>query len=78
MKKQTIETEEQKKNREVVEGIATNISNLARAVHSLINGSLKRRALVILLAQSSQVPQNKVEQVLKALEDLETDWLNKK
>lgn len=77
MKKIIQETEEQKRNREIVEGIANNITTLARAVASLINGPLKKKALVVLLAQSSGLPQNKVEQVLKALETLESDWLNK-
>ncbi len=76
-KKTIIETEEQKRNREVVEGIANNITSLCRAVNSLLKGPLKKKALVVLLAASSQLPQNKVEQVLKALEDLEADWLNK-
>lgn len=77
MKKQTVETPEQKANRELVESIAGNIASLARAVKSLMNGPLKKRALVILLASSSQLPISKVEIVLKALENLEADWLNK-
>lgn len=72
------ETPEQKAYREMVEGIAVNISALAKAVKNLLNGPLKKKALVVLLAQSSQLPQNKVEEVLKALENLESDWLNKK
>lgn len=77
-KKQTVETEEQKKSRELVEGIANNIANLAKAVSSLINGPLKKRALVILLANSSGQTQTAVDAVLKALESMESDWLNKK
>ncbi len=77
MAKTKVETPEQIAYREAVEGIARNIGNLAKAVNSLLNGPLKRRALVILLASSSQVPQSKVEDVLKALENLEKDWLNK-
>lgn len=76
--KPTIETPEQKANRELVESIAGNITSLARAVSSLINGPLKKKALVVLLASSSALPQNKVEEVLSALESLESDWLNKK
>lgn len=72
------ESPEQKANRELIESIAGNITSLAKAVSSLINGPLKRRALVVLLASSSGLPQAKVEQVLKALEDLESDWLNRK
>lgn len=61
--------------REAVEKIAGHISNLARAVSSLLKGPLNRRALIILLASSSGEPQVKVESVLKALETLEKDWL---
>lgn len=77
-KKALTETAEQKANREAIEQIAGNIASLARAVSTLLNGQLKRKALVILLAHSSGVSQEKVTQVLKALEDLEGDWLNKK
>jgi hypothetical protein len=76
-KKPIEETSEQRANREIVEGIARNILTLSRAVASLLNGPLKKKALVVLLAQSSQLPQSKVEAVLKALETLEADWLNK-
>ena len=72
-----IETPEQKQYREMVEGIAGNIGALAKAVKGLINGPLNKRALIILLSSSSGVPQNKVTDVLKSLEDLEKDWLNK-
>jgi len=69
------ETPEQIQQRETVEGIAKNIASLASAVKSLLNGPLKRKALLVLLASSSQMPQVQVERVLKALEDLNTDWL---
>jgi hypothetical protein len=72
-----IETEEQKRNREIVESIANNIAKLARSVHSLLNGPLKKKALVVLLSSSAGLPQKTVETVLLALLDLETDWLNK-
>lgn len=69
------ETEEQKRNRETVESIARNISSLAKAVGSLLNGPLKKRTLVVLLASSSQVSQRQVEEVLNALASMEKDWL---
>lgn len=72
------ETPEQKAYREVVEQIAGNIAALAQAVSSLLNGPLKKKALLVLLAQSSGLSQERVGFVLKALEDLEADWLNKK
>lgn len=72
------ETEEQKRNREVVEQIAGNIAALAKGVHSLLNGPLNKRALIILLASSSGVSQENIKKVIAALESLEPDWLNKK
>jgi hypothetical protein len=74
----TVETEEQKRNREIVEQIAGNVAALAKAVTALLNGSLKRNAIIILLASSSKLPQWQVEAVLKALESMEKDWLNGK
>ena len=71
------ETEEQKLHREIIEKIAGNISSLAKSVSSLLNGPLNRKALIILLAHSSSNTQRAVEEILKALENLEKDWLNK-
>ena len=76
MKKPVVETAQQKAYRETVETIATNIGNLADAVSSL-NGPLKRKALVVLLASSARMSQATVAEVLKALEGLRGDWLNK-
>ena len=69
------ETPEQEKNRLMVEQIAGNIANLSKAVSALLNGQLKKRAIVLLLANSSGMSQHSVEMVLKALENLEADWL---
>ncbi len=71
------ETAEEKQYRELVEKIAGNIASLAKAVKSLMNGPLKKRALIVLLASSAKLPQTTVEAVLKALEDLESDWLQR-
>ena len=76
-KKSKVETPEQREYREMIEKIAGNIESLTKAVSSLLNGPLKRKALVILLAHSSGYPQNAVEAVLKALETMRGDWLNK-
>jgi spore germination protein GerM len=77
MPKEIKETEEQRIYRETIEKIAGNISSLAKSVHSLLSGPLKKKALIVLLASSARLPQNTVEAVLVALEDLEKDWLNK-
>lgn len=75
--KKQVETAEQREYREMIEKIAGNIESLAKAVSSLLNGPLKRKALVILLAHSSGQTQNAVENILKALENMKGDWLNK-
>lgn len=77
MAKNIKETPEQIAYREMVEKIAGNIASLAKAVNALMNGPLKKRALVVLLANSSGQSQVTVEKVLGALQDLEKDWLNK-
>ncbi len=76
-KKEIVETPEQKAYRELVETIAGNITKLAKGVNALLNGPLKKRALILLLASSSGQPQDRVTKVIQALEDLEKDWLNK-
>lgn len=75
-KKEIVETDEQKKNREAVQSIAKNIASLSRAVAALLNGPLKKDALVVLIANSSGLSQNNVREVLKALQELEGRWLN--
>jgi len=78
MARKNEETAEQKSQREAIEKIAGNIQSLAEAVRSLLSGPLNRRALIVLLASSSTLSQEKVKQVLDALERLDKDWLNKK
>ncbi len=64
MSKNKLETPEQKADREIVETMAMNIAALAKRVESLLNGPLKKKALVILLAHSSGQSQKSVEAVL--------------
>ena len=71
------ETPEQKAYRETVEKIANNIATLADAVSSLMNGPLKKKALVVLMAQSSGQSQRTVDIVLQSLQNLRGDWLNR-
>lgn len=71
------ETQEQKQYRELVDTIASNIANLAKAVNGFRNGPLKKKALVILLAHSSGQTQYSTERILTALSEMEKDWLNK-
>ena len=69
------ETPEEKVKRELIENIALNIESLAKSVSSLLNGPLKRKALLVLLASSSKLTQTQVGDVLTALENLRSDWL---
>lgn len=73
--KTPVESEEQKRNRIAVESIAANIAALAESVNALLNGPLKRKALLILLANSSGLNQGSVDAVLMALADMRKDWL---
>lgn len=73
-----IETPEQKAKREAIEKIAANLSQLAEAVASLMAGPLNKRALIVLLASSSGESQERVKTILEALQNLKSDWLNKK
>lgn len=70
-----IESPEEKAKRELIEGIASNIESLAKSVSALMNGPLKRKALLVLLASSTQMTQTQVGNVLTALENLKSDWL---
>jgi len=71
----TKETEEQKKNREMIEDIAVNITQLSRQVSALLTGRLKRKSLVILLSHSAKMSQYQVESVLTAITNLEKDHI---
>lgn len=70
------ESEEQKKAKEVVNAIASNLIELSNSVSALLNGKLKKKSLVLLLAWSSGIPQYQVEKVLHAIVDLEKDHTN--
>lgn len=69
------ETEEQKRNRLAVESIASNIANLAKSVNALLGGPLRKKTLLVLLANSTGFPQSTVDRVLVALSEMEKDWL---
>jgi len=69
------ETDDQKKAREIVEEIATNIAQLSRQVGALLGGRLKKETIVILLANTTRLPKWQIENVLKALVDLEKIYL---
>lgn len=70
-------TEAEQKAQQVVEDIATTIAQLSRQVKSLLGGRLKEETIVILLANSTRLPKYQIEAVLKALTDMERDYLKK-
>ncbi len=71
-----IETPEQKQQREMTQTIAKNLSSLADSVKALVNGPLKKKTLLILLAHSTSLSQRDVDSVLSALQTLPKDFLN--
>lgn len=72
-----IETPEEREAREVIEGIADNLSELSKAVKSILGGRLKRKTILVLLAHSTKMTQEKVNAVLTALENLDREYLSK-
>lgn len=75
MAKPNVETEEEKKAKQVVEDIATNIARLSREVSALLSGRLKKDTVVILLANSTRLPKYQIEAVLSALVEMEKTYL---
>lgn len=75
MVKKQPESEEAKKEREMVEEIASNIAKLGRQVTAILDGRLKQQSVVILLAHSAKLPQYIVEKVLDAIKDMEKNHL---
>lgn len=71
-----IETLEQKQQREMTEAIAKNLNNLAGSVKALVNGPLKKKTILILLAHTTGLSQRDVDNVLGALQTLPKDFLN--
>ena len=71
-----VKTPEQEQQEQMVKEIANNISSLAKSVQTLLGGKLKRKAIIILLAQSAGMYQNEVDRVLVALENLEKNFTN--
>ena len=69
------ETDEEKKARETVEEIATEIAKLSRQVTALLSGRLNRKAVVILLTASSGLNQSNINMVLDAIMGLEEKYL---
>lgn len=69
------ETEEEKKQREMVEEIATNIARLSREVRAIVGGRLREDAVVTLLVHATKLPRYNVEAVLKAIGNLEKNTL---
>jgi len=68
----------EKTNEEFIQEIAENISRLAGSVQVLLEGKLKKRAIVLLLVDSSGLPQYQVSNLLDSIANLENDWIKKK
>ena len=62
---------------EPVEVIAQAIQDMSRACQKLLNGRLKREAIVALIHDKSGIAKRTIEYVLNNLEQLEHTWLRK-
>lgn len=77
MPKKIIESEEEKKARETIEEIASNIAALSRSVTALLSGRLREDTIVTLLVHSTKIPKWHIEKVLAALANMERVHLKK-
>jgi uncharacterized protein involved in propanediol utilization len=59
------------------EVMAQSIIDLSEAARQLLNGRLKRAAIVVLLKDQTDLPKAHINDILDALESLKSDWLNK-
>lgn len=59
----------------LVEEIAINVAKLSRQVAAILDGRLKKKSIVLLLAHSTNLPQRTVSDVLDAIVDLEKTHL---
>lgn len=75
MTKIKVLTDVEKKQQETVDNIADAITRLSDSVYPLLNGKVKRKTLVVLLAWTSGVPQYQIEKVLEAMENMQKDHL---
>jgi hypothetical protein len=74
-----IETEEEKKAREFVEAAAQAIIDIATAINKLLNGKLKKSAIVLLIQEAAggraHVSREQVEKILVAIAALDKTFL---
>jgi hypothetical protein len=68
-------TPEEKRYRDNVEEIACNIAKLSRQVTALLDGRLSRKAVLLLLANSSGHSQSTINDVLTAITNMEANFL---
>jgi hypothetical protein len=60
------------------EELASQVAALANAARVMMNGPMKRRAMLLLLADQSGVGFNTCNQIMMALEAFDTNWLREK
>lgn len=75
LSKRIKETPEEKKARETVETIATEIAKLSRQVTALLDGRLNRKAVILLLVASTGENQSTIGTILDAISGLENKYL---
>lgn len=77
-KKQEL-TEEQKRAQEFVEAAAQAIIDISRGIHALLDGKLKKRAIVLLIQEAAggrgAISQEQVSKILDAIAALDKTFL---
>lgn len=73
------ETEEQKKAREFVEAAAQGIIDISTAIHKLLDGKLKKSAIILLIQEAAggkqHVSREQVEKILDSISKLDKTFL---
>lgn len=77
MAKNKVQTEEEKKAQEFVEATAQAIIDMSASIHALLDGKLKKRAIILLIqdAASVRISQEQVAKVLDAIAALDKTFL---
>lgn len=74
-------TEEQQRAQDFVESAAQAIIDIAGAIHKLLDGKLKKKAIVLLIQEAAGgrnvVSKETVEKILAAIESLDKTFINK-
>lgn len=78
MTKQAVKIVQDADNPQPVEVIEQAIIQIAKAMKTISETRLTRKAIVVLIHHQSKIARGTIEIILNNLEELENDWLKKK